>query len=174
MMRAKWAVLGIVGALALAGSGILAAGSGKRDIMKEQPIAFPHDVHAGDLDIPCMYCHYSAESSPDAGIPAVQTCAGCHMPTGALLFERENPELQKLQAYWDEQLPIPWVQIYRVPSHVHFPHNIHVTAGLECQECHGPVEEMAEIELAQPLSMGWCINCHTERKARVDCTVCHY
>lgn len=180
-MRAKWAVLGIVGALALAGSGIVAAGSGERDVMSEQPIAFPHDVHAGTLEIPCMYCHNSADRSPDAGIPSMQTCAGCHLPTGSLLFKRESEELQKLQAYWDQQLAVPWVQIYRVPSHVRFPHNMHVSAGLECQQCHGPVQEMAEIEVAPtpdlkgtPLTMGWCINCHREREARIDCTVCHY
>lgn len=173
-MRAKWIVLGIVGALALAGSGIVAAGGGSKGDPKSQPIAFPHDTHAGTLKIPCMYCHYSADKSPDAGIPAVQTCAGCHLPTGTLLFKRESPELQKLAAYTEQKLPIPWVRIYRVPSHVHFPHMMHVNAGVTCQTCHGPVEEMKEIELNQPLTMGWCIKCHTERKARVDCTVCHY
>ena len=177
MVRAKWAVLGIVGALALAGSGIIAAGEGAfggRTTL-DQPIDFPHDVHAGTLDIPCMYCHYSADRSRSAGIPPVQTCTGCHMPVGDQpLFQADSPELQKLAEYARQGLPIPWVRIYDLPEHVQFPHMMHVNAGLECQECHGPVEQMAEIELAQPLRMGWCIDCHTERNARIDCTVCHY
>lgn len=174
MVRAKWVVLGIVGALALAGSGIVAAGKGSLGRGNEQPIAFPHDVHAGTLDMPCMYCHYSADRSPDAGIPPVQTCTGCHMPTGTLLFLRDSPELQKLAEYASQDLPIPWVRIYQIAEHAHFPHMMHVNAGLECQQCHGPVQEMKEIELAQPLRMGWCVNCHIEREARIDCTVCHY
>lgn len=174
MVRAKWAVLGIVGALALAGSGIIAAG-GSIGGKKEQPIAFPHDVHAGTLEIPCMYCHYTADRSPDAGIPPVQTCTGCHMPTGQLLFKQDSPELQKLAAYAQEGKPIPWVRIYDLADHAHFPHMMHVNAGLQCQECHGPVEEMAVIEdVYQPLRMGWCVDCHQERNARLDCFVCHY
>jgi hypothetical protein len=174
MVRAKWAVLGIVGALALAGSGIVAAGGSPLGRGEAQPIAFPHDVHAGTLQMPCMYCHYSADRSQDAGIPPVQTCTGCHMPTGVLLFRQDSPELQKLAAYAQQGVPIPWKRIYRVPDYVRFPHMMHVNAGLECQQCHGQVQEMSEVELAQPLYMGWCINCHTERKVRIDCTVCHY
>ena len=140
----------------------------------EQPIAFPHDLHAGTSQIPCMYCHYSADRSQDAGIPAVQVCAGCHIPGGQPLVRADRPEVQKLVAYWQEQRAIPWVRIYDLPDHAHFPHMRHVNAGLECQECHGPVETMKEIELNQPLRMGWCINCHEQNQARVDCFVCHY
>lgn len=175
MVRAKWAVLGVVGVLALAFSGIIAAGAlQSRGGGPEQPIAFPHDVHAGTLQIPCQYCHYSADRSPDAGIPQVQTCTGCHAPVGSLLFLQDSPELQKLMQYAEAEVPIPWVRIYDLPEHVRFPHMMHVNAGVACQDCHGPVEEMAEIELAQPLRMGWCIDCHQERQARVDCFVCHY
>jgi hypothetical protein len=141
----------------------------------DQPIAFPHDVHAGaTAQIPCMYCHHTADRSIDAGIPAVQVCAGCHIPGGAPAFLTESAEIQKLVAYWREQRPIPWERIYKVPDHVRFPHMRHVNAGLECQECHGPVETMQEVTLSQPLRMGWCIDCHRQREARIDCFVCHY
>jgi hypothetical protein len=139
-----------------------------------QPIAFPHDVHAGTNQIPCMYCHYTADRSFSAGIPAVQVCAGCHLPGGTPAIAADRPEVQKLHAYWREQRPIPWERIYKVPDHVRFPHMRHVNAGLECQECHGPVETMQEVELFRPLRMGWCITCHREREARIDCFVCHY
>jgi hypothetical protein len=155
----------------------------------EQPIAFAHDVHAGTNQIPCMYCHSTADRSVDAGIPSVQVCAGCHIPGGNPLIGAGRPEIDKLVAYWQEQRPIPWERIYKVPDHVRFPHMRHVAADIQCQECHGPVETMAEIEIYRATSgrsrygglvrprtmqMGWCIDCHREREARTDCFVCHY
>lgn len=141
----------------------------------EQPIAFPHDVHAGTNQIPCMYCHSTADHSVDAGIPAVEVCAGCHIPGGVPLVAADSPGVQVLTTYWTEGRRIPWVRIYDIPDHAHFPHMLHVKADdLECQECHGQVEATAEIELEQKLNMGWCLECHQERNVRTDCTVCHY
>jgi hypothetical protein len=140
-----------------------------------QPIAFPHDTHAGEFQIDCEYCHFSAERSIDAGIPSVADCMGCH----SLIQGRNNPEeVNKLREFWENGDPIPWVRIYKVADHVRFPHLRHVAkdAGdLQCQECHGVVEEMEVIgEVEQPLKMGWCVDCHRENDASVDCTVCHY
>ncbi len=61
------------------------------------------------------------------------------------------------------QGPIEWVRIHNLPDHVYFNHAQHVTVGgVECQTCHGKVEEMDVVAQASPLSMGWCINCHRE------------
>lgn len=184
MARAKWILLGIAGAIALAGTGMVAAGVGPFSAGIEQPIAFPHDVHAGDNAIPCMYCHYTADRSVDAGIPSVSMCAGCHMPGGAPMVAADSPGVQQLAGYVERGEPIPWVRIHDLPDHVHFPHMIHVNAGVECQDCHGPVEEMDEIEQFASLEMGWCIDCHQDppehvqqagiEAARIDCFVCHY
>ena len=140
-----------------------------------QPIAFPHNTHAGDFQIDCQYCHFSAERSVDAGIPPVASCMGCH----TVIQGRNNPEeVNKLRDYWNRGEPIPWVRIYKVADHVRFPHMRHVDAdagNLECQECHGTVEEIEVIqEVDQPLKMGWCVQCHRDNDASVDCTVCHY
>ena len=140
-----------------------------------QPIAFPHNTHAGDFQIDCQYCHFSAERSVDAGIPPMASCMGCH----TVIQGRNKPEeVQKLREYWQRGEPIPWVRIYKVADHVKFPHMRHVAAdagNLECQECHGTVEEIEVIEeVEQPLKMGWCVECHRENDASVDCTVCHY
>ena len=63
------------------------------------------------------------------------------------------------------QGPINWVRIHNLPDHVYFNHAQHVTAGgVECQTCHGPVEEMEVLAQYAPLSMGWCVNCHRETK----------
>ncbi len=144
-----------------------------------QPIAFPHDKHAGQppegFQIDCQYCHFSAERSVDAGIPPVASCMGCHRP---LPIQNTSEEVKKLLDYWDRGETIPWVRMYKVADHVKYPHMRHVAAdagNLECQECHGLVEEMEEIvEVNQPLKMGWCITCHVEKEASIDCTVCHY
>jgi hypothetical protein len=140
-----------------------------------QPIAFPHNTHAGQFNIDCQYCHFSAERSVDAGIPPVATCWGCHQ----IIQGRNNPEeVAKIREYWEAGEPIPWVRIYKVSDHAHFPHMRHVNAGVDCTECHGQVQEIEVIERVAPeaknLGMGWCVSCHVENEVRRDCTVCHY
>jgi hypothetical protein len=142
----------------------------------EQPIAFYHSVHAGQNQIPCMYCHYTADRSVDAGIPSVQLCVGCHVPgssapgampsQASLTFptaERDtmwNRNANLLVDYWKRGEAIPWVRIHKIPEHAKFPHFMHVNAGLQCQTCHGPVQEMEEMYQFSSLRMGWCIDCH--------------
>ena len=142
----------------------------------EQPIAFYHSVHAGQNQIPCAYCHYTADRSVDAGIPSVQLCVGCHVPgssvpgavasQASLAFptaERDtlwNRNANLLVDYWKRGEAIPWVRIHKLPEHARFPHFMHVNAGLECQTCHGPVQEMTKVYQFSSLRMGWCIDCH--------------
>ena len=137
-----------------------------------QPIAFPHNIHAGDNQIDCQYCHFSAERSMRAGIPPVATCMGCH----TLVAGSQNPEeIALLRGYFERQEAIPWNRIYKVADHVQFPHMRHISAGVECASCHGDVQEIEVIQrVSQPLTMGWCVGCHIERGASRDCTVCHY
>ena len=105
---------------------------------------------------------------------------GCHSQ-----FGQDLEGVQILKKYWDEKKPIEWIQIHRLPEHVKFRHNRHVAAGLDCQTCHGPVQEMHKVHLvpervwvngmpAQKLEMGWCIHCHEAKKASIDCLTCHY
>jgi len=140
-----------------------------------QPIAFPHNTHAGQFNIDCQYCHFSAERSVDAGIPSVEACMGCH----TVLPGRNKPEeVQKLREYWERGEPIPWVRIYKTPDYVRFPHMRHVAkdaGNLDCTECHGDVKQIEVIEeVNQPLTMGWCVEGHRQKEASLDCTSCHY
>lgn len=158
----------------------------------DQPIAFSHLVHAGDLAIDCQYCHSSAETSRHAGIPAAETCMNCHRfvtaPFGAAgaedkAAEAENreprqivsPEIQKIYdalavdvknklapIEGREPKPIDWIKVHNLPDFVYFDHRAHVVAGVECQKCHGPVETMQRVRQVESLSMGWCVNCHRE------------
>jgi hypothetical protein len=61
--------------------------------------------------------------------------------------------------------PVEWIKIHNLPDHVFFSHTQHVRVGqVQCQTCHGPVQEMDEVRQFAPLSMGWCINCHRTTK----------
>ena len=138
----------------------------------EQPIAFPHPVHVQKLKMNCLYCHYTANKSPDPGLPAVQTCMGCHTiigpqrPASDVGPARTSAELQKLQRYADfagggrNARPIPWERIHKVPDYVNFPHMRHVNAGVTCQACHGDVQNMSRVYQYSSLNMGWCVRCH--------------
>jgi mono/diheme cytochrome c family protein len=135
-----------------------------------QPIEFSHVVHAGSYRIDCQYCHADARRSPYAGIPSVERCMGCHKIVAA----QGNPEIQKVQEYWNRKQPIPWVRIHKLAGFVYFPHKRHVQVGLQCQECHGPVEAMQRVAQVAPLTMGWCIACHAEQRGPLDCVTCHH
>src|SRR5579864_9766657 len=43
-----------------------------------QPIAFSHALHAGKLQVACVYCHIGADKSKHAGFPAASLCMNCH------------------------------------------------------------------------------------------------
>ena len=145
------------------------AASSSQGNSPEQPIRFPHPQHVQSLQMNCLYCHSSANKSPDPGMPAVQSCMGCH-----LIVAAQKPEIQKLQQYWNDSTPIPWVRIHKVPDYVQFPHMRHVNGGVTCQTCHGEVQKMPRVYQYSSLNMGWCVQCHVERKVRYDCATCHY
>jgi nitrate reductase gamma subunit len=214
-----------------------------------QPLAFSHRLHAGELQMACLYCHADAEKGRHAGIAAASVCQNCHrFITAPLrnvradfeLAQREkqalpavvgastvgllgtpsgqgpllaasvlipgrteqrpsrmviSPELAKLYAALglDDKLqpdpartptPIRWVKVHNLPSFVHFDHRAHVSAGVTCQTCHGPVETMERVRQVEDLSMGWCVQCHRDANqngvegklvhASNDCATCHH
>ncbi|CAM4278497.1 c-type cytochrome [Zobellia roscoffensis] len=155
-----------------------------------QPIHYSHRIHAGDNKIECKYCHSSARVSKTSGIPALNVCMNCHKSIYQVADEtleegkREygvdyNKEIKKLYAAvgWDEEnqkytgesQPVKWVRIHNLPDFAYFNHSQHVSvAGIECQHCHGPVEEMEIMYQYAPLTMGWCVNCHRETEIKVE------
>jgi len=154
-----------------------------------QPIAFSHKVHAGDNKIDCQYCHSSAKHSKTSGIPSANVCMNCHKniseytgePFDGHTKEDLTKEIAKIyQATgWDPDnftykkdfvsKPIKWIRVHNLPDFAYYNHSQHVTvAGIKCQQCHGPVEEMHEVYQFSSLTMGWCISCH--RETEVDMT----
>lgn len=151
-----------------------------------QPIHYSHRIHAGDNGIDCKYCHSSARVSKHSGIPSLNICMNCHKSISEVAPETlaegqeygvdYNAEIQKLYeavgwdgtGYTGESKPVKWIRIHNLPDFAYFNHSQHVSvAGLECQTCHGPVEEMEVMYQHAPLTMGWCINCHRETNVKV-------
>jgi len=133
----------------------------------EQPIAFSHRVHVTDKHIDCYYCHPFGERSMNAGLPSADKCLGCHN-----YIIPEHEEILKLKAFDDKGEHIPWTRVYYNPDHVYFPHYMHLRQNLRCQQCHGEVEQVDRLNQVT-FYMGFCIDCHKERKAPLECTTCH-
>jgi hypothetical protein len=172
-----------------------------QDYAPVQPIAFSHKIHAGEMEIPCVYCHLGVETSRHAGIPAVSTCMNCHRSvTTSFAAQKqanapESPELRKLYdaLALDKKLapipgklpkPIAWKKVHQLPDFVYFDHRAHFTVGVTCETCHGPVGTMDRMRQFETLSMGWCVDCHRDATlagvagkpvhASTDCVTCHY
>lgn len=191
-MRLQLIVLAVVGLGIAGGAGAweLSRLGINQGYSPEQPIAFPHKVHAGDNKIPCLYCHYAARTSRHAGIPPASVCMNCHN-----ILEKQTVEIEKLKEAVQESRPIRWVKIHNLPDFVYFNHSQHVLSGVKCQTCHGPIETMTRVQQFAPLTMGWCLQCHREHAklptndfqrsllsisrrqqpvAGLDCASCHY
>jgi len=154
--------------LAVLGAAIGAACSNaSASASPEQPIAFPHLVHTQN-EVPCSFCHSYVEQYDSAGIPRADLCATCHSA-----MPQDDPRIQRLFEYVNEGEQIPWVRLYEVPQYVHFSHKWHVRAGVECSTCHGDIGESEIAVRHMTYEMDWCVTCHEEQDAPIDCVTCH-
>jgi len=170
----------------------------KENYRPTQPIDFSHRIHAGCNEISCVYCHSSAEKSKHSGIPSTNVCMNCHKYIkegkrensveeiskiyNAIGFDREagvyvddydslSDEAKAIYKEDEFGQPVKWVKVHNLPDHVYFNHAQHVTVGeVECQTCHGQVQEMEKVQQMAPLSMGWCINCHRKTEVKFNDT----
>ncbi|MFQ5697012.1 MAG: cytochrome c3 family protein [Myxococcota bacterium] len=166
------AVLGIAGL-----AGLLALGCSAR-LPVEQPIAYVHEIHVAEEEIPCTDCHEGAEDSDHATIPSGDVCEDCHEEAIG-----DNPEEAKLVAFLEKGEPIPWKRVDKLEEYVHFSHRRHVKAGkILCETCHGEVAKREVpfsrpyIDFNGPSGMERCISCHLKSgnpRAGVDCLLCH-
>lgn len=158
------------------------AGRAERDgigYAPEQPIAFSHKLHAGDMKIDCQYCHTGPSKGRHALVPSVNICMNCHT-----LAKKDQPEIIKLTQFYNENKPIPWKRIHKVPEYAYFNHSVHVNTGIECQTCHGNVNELEVLKQARGWTMTACLDCHRDPKSQLPylsqvkqgpthCAACH-
>lgn len=122
-----------------------------------QPIPYSHKLHAGELAIDCRYCHAQVEVAAAATLPPTKVCMNCHATV-----LRDSPLLAPLRESVAAGTPIEWVRVHKLPDYAYFDHSIHIRAGVGCASCHGAIQEMVVVQQAEPLSMGWCLDCHRD------------
>lgn len=121
----------------------------------QQPVPFSHKLHAGDMGMDCRYCHNTVERAAVAAVPPAQTCMNCHS-----LVKKDSPRLKLVRDSYNTGETIPWVRVHQLPDYAFFDHRPHLAAGVGCSSCHGRIDKMTVVEMDQPLSMGWCLDCH--------------
>ena len=137
----------------------------------EQPIEFPHDTHVKNGIACTEYCHESVTMGPRAGLPSVRTCMICHTAIAT-----DRPRIQQITKMQEQGLDLAWQRVFGYPeeAHIKFNHAPHIRAKVECATCHGNIAEQTVAERNVELTMGTCVNCHTERNAPTDCLTCHF
>ena len=130
--------------------------------MPKQPVPYSHALHAGELGIDCRYCHTGVEIASHASIPPTQTCMNCHTA-----IRPESTKLEPIRQSNRTGMPVDWIRVHDLPDYVYFNHSAHVMRGVSCVECHGRIDRMEEVYQDQPLSMGWCLDCHRNPVARL-------
>ena len=154
----------------------------RKGYQPDQPVAFSHALHAGQYEIPCQYCHVSPGMGRHSTVPSTNICMNCHS-----VVATDRPEIQKISSSYDENRRLEWVKVHDMPDFVFFDHQPHVNyfrkeqAGNDqpgriegvCANCHGNVNEMDKVRTVNEFNMGWCVNCHRQYEAPVNCTTCH-
>jgi len=146
----------------------------------EQPIAFSHKLHAGNMQIDCKYCHISVDKGRFASVPSTDICMNCHT-----IARKDRPEIVKLAQFYADERPIQWKRVHRLGDFAYFSHSVHINKGIDCKHCHGEVEKMEKIQQVQKFTMGACLECHRnphhkmpELKGKINsgpdyCGACH-
>jgi hypothetical protein len=121
----------------------------------EQPVAFSHRLHAGEMGMDCRYCHNTVERAAHAAVPPAGTCMNCHK-----VIKTESPKLSLIRESYETGAAVDWVRVHMLPDYAYFNHSPHLAAGVGCNTCHGRIDQMDVVTQTQPLSMSWCLDCH--------------
>ena len=137
----------------------------------QQPLEFPHNIHVGKKIGCTEYCHEAVTTGPVAGLPSVRTCMVCHNTIAT-----DRPRIRQLTAMRARGEDFVWQRVYGYTpqAHVKFNHAPHIRAEVQCTTCHGNIGEGTVAQRNVDLNMGFCVNCHKERKASLDCLTCHF
>ena len=128
----------------------------------EQPVAFSHKLHAGDMGMDCRYCHNTVERASHAAVPPTATCMNCHATV-----QPDSPRLAPVRESAETGEPVEWVRVHMLPDYAYFDHSVHVAGGVGCVSCHGRIDQMPVVTQREPLSMSWCLDCHRDPAANL-------
>jgi len=121
----------------------------------EQPVEYSHRLHAGQLGLDCQYCHTNVKDAAHSNVPATQTCMNCHSQV-----RTESLKLLPVRESWATGQSIEWIKVHKLPDYAQFSHAVHTNNGVGCESCHGRIDQMEVVFQTEPLSMGWCLECH--------------
>jgi hypothetical protein len=152
---------------------------------QEPTVGFNHQIHAEEYQISCRFCHYYADRSPQAGVPSLYDCLGCHQVVKGTTEERQL-DIRKLEHLRLFKQPLVWTKVNDLPDFVFFSHQSHTLKGFECETCHGDVAKSSPPTPSgkiSELTMQWCVDCHLEEhqsgnqesviKGTTECHSCH-
>jgi len=144
---------------------------GRHPVVVEQPFQFPHNIHVGKQIACTEYCHESVSEGPVAGLPSVRTCLSCHRTIAT-----NRPRIRQITQMREAGRDFAWNRVFGYPatSHVRFNHAPHIRAEVQCTTCHGNIGAQKVAQRNVEMTMGFCVNCHNERKASIDCLTCHF
>ena len=134
-----------------------------------QPVPFSHRQHAVTARLACADCHTTASRAERAGLPNAARCVSCHTT-----IAKDAPGVQALRRIAASNAQINWTRIYKLPEYVFFSHERHAKANVDGAACHGPVAQRDVLAKEVSTGMAACMDCHRQRKASIDCTVCHH
>ena len=145
----------------------------------DQPIAYSHKLHAGQMKIDCQYCHTGVTKGRHALVPSANICMNCHS-----MARKKQPEIIKLTKYYEENTPIPWKRIHKIPEYAYCNHSVHVNKGIKCETCHGNIADMEKVSQMKGWTMTACLDCHREprqflpylenvKNGPTNCAACH-
>lgn len=120
-----------------------------------QPVNFPHNLHVAQLGMDCRYCHTSVEVAANANVPPTETCMTCHSQVRV-----GDPQLAAVASSWSSGLPLEWNRVHNLADYVYFNHSAHINNGVGCSTCHGRIDQKTDIWKSEPMTMGWCLECH--------------
>jgi hypothetical protein len=176
--------------------------SSSQGLRVEQPVKFVHSPHVQKAGMNCLYCHSAANKSPDPGNASVSTCMGCHtvVKTTSPEIMKVKMYYDSLKPIpWNRVHKVPEYVHFPHMRHVNAGVTCQTCHGqIQNQGKQGPDTNYVPVMQANSLNMGWCVNCHVKgykpadgaraagepvtpeleampaKKARYDCSVCHY
>lgn len=148
-------------------------------------IRFNHQKHTA-MGNSCVDCHAQAKTSEkaqDRMMPAPTVCDGCHVSDHAdLAAVKPGPEglgtCDMCHQGYDASKGNEVIRMRLPTAHLKSNHKVHADRNINCEQCHGAVQDVELATREQLPRMKGCFSCHAmsgpgKGRAKNDCTICH-